>query len=80
MSEALSRAEYLRLEAHKLALESLHLLSLPLAPPDPVIVVDAKRAQLDDIYQRNWDEFSEQADIAYLKAMGALQVARAVSP
>lgn len=80
MSEALSRAEYLRLEAHQLALESLYLLSLPLAPPDPVIVVDAKRAQLDDIYQRNWDEFSEQADVAYLKAMGALQVARAVSP
>lgn len=56
-------AENSRVTAHRSALAVMAKLAEPLTPPDPLEVIRAKSVQLQDIYEnRQWDEFSEDAD------------------
>lgn len=56
-------AENSRVTAHRSALAVMAKLAEPLTSPDPLEVIRAKSVQLQDIYEnRQWEEFSEDAD------------------
>lgn len=74
-----ARANTLRITEHYDALERLRLLGLPLAAPDPVAVIDAKIAQLVDVYDREWSEFDVPASLQFAESAELLKQARAVS-
>lgn len=78
-SRVAERAEATRVEAHQAALDAMRKLAAPLAHPDPAVVIDAKLAQLDDVYARGWEEFKPQADVAYIEHTAMLQDARVES-
>lgn len=72
-----TRAEATRIADLREALKSLSELGKPLAPPDPVEVIDHKMASLDDLYAHTvWDEFKAEADRIYIDSMATLQRAR----
>lgn len=72
-----TRDEATRIAEHHEALESLRLLGLPLAPPDPVLIIDHKRDQLVDIYNnRNWGEFDGVASVQFAASAAVLESAR----
>lgn len=71
-----TRDEATRIADHREALESLRLLGLPLAPPDPVLVIDHKRDQLLDIYTRDWQEFDGVASVQFAASAAVLEAAR----
>lgn len=73
------RAELSRLHDHRQALESMRLLAQPLEPPDPVAVIDAKLAQLDVVYVREWEEGQSEADMVYVESRATLEDARTES-
>lgn len=71
------RAEAARIAEHYAALQAMRELGKPLAPPDPVEVIDHKMASLDDLYAHTvWDEFKAEADRIYIDSMATLQRAR----
>jgi hypothetical protein len=73
------RAETARIAAHHAAMAIMRKLATPLAPPDPVPVIDAKMDQLRDVYERNWEEFAGEADTVCAISRIALTAARAES-
>jgi hypothetical protein len=78
-ADAAARANALRIAAHVAELETLRLLAVPLEPPDPVRVIDARRAQLDVAYAREWEEHAAAARVQYEAADAVLAEARATS-
>lgn len=78
-TQVATRAEAIRLDAHRAALASLRKIGLPLEAPDPVKVIDHKREALVEIYDREWEEFDVEAAVAFAAASAALRDARAVS-
>lgn len=76
---AATRAEAMRLDEHRAALASLRTLGLPLEPPDPVQVIDARIKALVEIYDRDWQEFDVDSAVAFAASASALREARAVS-
>lgn len=75
-----ARAEASRMQAHQDALAILCKLAAPLAPPDPVQVIDGKTAQLDDVYHgRDREEFADEAASEYSLCAAALIEARTAS-
>lgn len=76
---AITRAEALRISDHRAALAAMRALAAPLEPPDPVMVIDAKIAQLVDVFNRPWEEFDTEATLLAAEAAAVLRDARAVS-
>lgn len=73
------RAEASRLSEHRQAMQSMRLLAQPLEPPDPVPVIDAKLAQLDVIFVRDWEEEQDEANMVYVESRATLEDARTES-
>lgn len=73
------RAEASRLSEHRQAMQSMRLLAQPLEPPDPVLVIDAKMAQLDVVFVRDWEESEAEAQIVYCECLAKLEDARTES-
>lgn len=78
-AQVATRSEATRLDEHRAALTSLRELGLPLEPPDPVLVIDARIRALVEIYDREWGEFDIEAAVAFAASSAALRDARAVS-
>lgn len=78
-SQVAARAEASRLSDHRQAMQSMRLLAQPLEPPDPVPVIDAKMAQLDIIFVREWEEDQDEANMVYVESLAILEDARAES-
>jgi hypothetical protein len=74
-----AHAEASRIHDHRQALESLRLLAKPLEAPDPVPVIDAKLAQLDVVFVREWEEYQAEAEIIYVESRATLEDARRAS-
>jgi hypothetical protein len=74
-----ARAETARVAGHHAAMAIMRKLATPLAPPDPVPVIDAKMDQLRDVYERNWEEFIADAILERASAHATLTAARAES-
>lgn len=56
-----AREEIKRQEGHRDALATMRKLATALTPPDSMPVIRAKIAQLDDVFNRQWDEFAGEA-------------------
>lgn len=75
---AIARANAARVKAHQWELDALVKLGKPTMGtiPDPVAVIEAKLAQLDVTYSRDWEEFAEAATEARTASVSALTAAR----
>lgn len=78
-STAATRAETARIAEHQAALDDLRKLGRPLAPPDPVAVIDMRRDALVEKYDREWGEFGVDAAVLFRDAAAALRDARMAS-
>lgn len=75
--EAAVRANERRIAEHRAAIESLRRLAMPMEPPDPLPVIDAKIRQLADVFDnRHWEEFADEAEVVCRASGSILALAR----
>lgn len=71
-----SRTNATRIADHQEAMASLRAFAVPLAAPDPVLVVDMRLAALVEVYNRDWEEFDAEASVLAAVAAEALREMR----
>lgn len=75
--EAITRAEAARIADIQRELTSLREFGNPLAPPDPVLVIDMRREAMAQIYADTaWGEFGAEAEAVRAASEAALALAR----
>lgn len=67
-----ARAEALRIAEHQERLSALRDLATPLAPPDPVLIIDMRRDQLVETYNRDWQEYGVEAAVQFAASAAAM--------